>query len=64
MSGPVKGVAAEISKVAKFANYFHCVSHASNLSCSKSLSGPMRNAHDVMSTTINHFNASAKRVEL
>ena len=65
MSGSKKGFAAEVLKEAKLTNYFHCVSHGSNLSCSKSLDVPMvRNAHDAMSKTINHFNGTAKHVQL
>ena len=63
MAGVANGVAAEIKKTAPLADYFHCVSHATNLSCSKCITVPLvRNAQDTMSTTINHFTASAKRV--
>lgn len=65
MSGIHGGTAAHIKRVAPFADYFHCVNHATNLSCSKCVLVPtVRNAHDNMSSTINHFNSSAKRARL
>ncbi len=65
MSGIHGGTAAHIKRVAPFADYFHCVNHATNLSCSKCVLVPtVRNAHDNMSSTISHFNSSAKRARL
>ena len=65
LSSMVSGAAATVKESASHADYFHCVSHATNLSCSKCLTvASIRNAHDVMSVVINHFNCSAKRVAL
>ena len=59
------GAAATVKESASHADYFHCVSHATNLACSKCMTvASIRNAHDIMSVVINHFNCSAKRVAL
>lgn len=65
LSSMVSGAAAKVKESASHADYFHCVSHATNLACSKCLTVTViRNAHDIMSVVINHFNCSAKRVAL
>ena len=65
MSGVNNGVAAEILKISPLAYYFHCVSHVTNLSCSKCTVVPIvRNAHAVMESIINHLNVTPKRSNL
>lgn len=65
LSSMVSGAAMIVKESAPYADYFHCVSHATNLSCSKCLTvTTIRNAHDIMAVVINHFNSSAKRVSL
>lgn len=65
LSSMVSGAAMIVKESAPYADYFHCVSHATNLSCSKCLTvTTIRNAHDIMAAVINHFNSSAKRVAL
>ncbi|XP_065573900.1 uncharacterized protein LOC136035869 [Artemia franciscana] len=66
MSSFVNGAAGEIKRSYQLVDYFHCVSHATNLSCSKIVSVPiLRNAQeDVVQETIFHFSSSAKRTRL
>lgn len=65
MASGAAGAAAFVQKTAQLADYFHCVSHATNLSCSKCMNVPViRNAHDSMAQVIGSFNSSAKRVNL
>lgn len=65
LAGHVSGAAVEVKKEAEMADYFHCASHATNLSCSKIATVPViRNAQDTMANVINHFNYSVKRCEL
>jgi len=65
MASGAAGAAAFVQKTAQLADYFRCVSHATNLSCSKCTHIPViRNAQDVMAQTINNFSASAKRAHL
>jgi len=65
MSSEAAGAAAFVRKSAAMADYFHCISHATNLSCSKCTNIPViRNAQDTMSRVINNFSTSAKRSNL
>jgi hypothetical protein len=65
MASLTNGAAAEVKRQCELADYFHCVSHATNLSCSKIVSVPiLRNAQDVVRDTISHFSSSAKRTRL
>ncbi|KAK2714164.1 hypothetical protein QYM36_008661, partial [Artemia franciscana] len=49
MSSLVNGADGDIKRSYQLAYYFHCVSHATNLSCSKIVSVPiLRNAQDVV----------------
>ena len=65
MSSLVNGAAGEIKRSNQLVDYFHCVSHATNLSCSKIVSVPiLRNAQDVERETISHFSSIAKRTRL
>ncbi|KAK2702956.1 hypothetical protein QYM36_018482 [Artemia franciscana] len=62
MSSFVNGTAGEIKRSYQLVNYFHSVSHATNLSCSKIVSVPiLQNAQDVVRETISHFSSSAKQ---
>ena len=57
----VNGAAGEIKRSYQLADYFHFVSHATNLSA-KMISGPhLRNVQDVVRETFSHFTSSAKR---
>ncbi|KAK2705081.1 hypothetical protein QYM36_017203 [Artemia franciscana] len=61
----VNETAGEIKRSYKFVGYFHCVSHATNLSCSKIVAVPiLQNAQDVVQETISHFSSSAKQTRL
>ncbi|KAK2723699.1 hypothetical protein QYM36_002142 [Artemia franciscana] len=65
MSSLVNGAAGEIKRNYQLVDYFHCVSHATNLSCSKTVSVPiLRNTQDVVRETISHFSSSAKRTRI
>ena len=65
MAGEAAGAAALVQKTAHLADYFHCVSHAANLSCSKCTDiAIIRNAQDTMAKVISSFSASAKRGSL
>ncbi|KAK2723698.1 hypothetical protein QYM36_002141 [Artemia franciscana] len=65
MSSFVNGAAGEIKQSYQLVDYFHCVSHATNLSCSKIVSVPiLRNTQDVVRETISHFSSSAKRTRI
>ena len=65
MASEASGAAAFVKETAHLAEYFHCISHATNLSCSKCTNNPfIRNAQDIMAQVINSFNSSAKRVNL
>lgn len=65
MAGEYAGAAAITKNTADLADYFHCVSHATNQSCSKCTLVPIiRNAQHTIAQIINCFNASAKRVNL
>jgi hypothetical protein len=65
MSGENAGAAAYVQKSAFLADYYHCVSHAANLSCSKCTQVSINcNAHDTMAEVINNFTSSATRASL
>jgi len=65
MASGSAAAAALVQKTAQLADYFHSVSHAANLSCSKCTSVRIIcDAQDSMAQVISNFSASAKRGNL
>jgi len=58
MASGAAGAAAFVQKRDQLDDYFHCISHATNLSCSKCTNiAVIRNAHDSMAQVIGSFNS-------
>ncbi|XP_038059226.1 uncharacterized protein LOC119730416 [Patiria miniata] len=65
MSSQRVGVVANIKDVAPMADYYHCAMHGLNLATSRVVAVPViRNAQDIMSSTITFVTDGAKREDL